>query len=127
MARFRLTDRHDWAATVLRVVLVVGALVFALAVLRPRYGWLPTTVFVVVSLLTLVRWYSQSYGFRCASCGHVFQVPTTVNFFTPSGVAKNPDGTYYGWKALTCPRCEKRSRARVLKKADLSHVDQRLK
>ena len=127
MARFRPTDRRDWLQAFIRVALVMMALVVALAVVRPRYGWLLTVVFVAVSLLTLVRWHSRTYGFRCASCGHDFQVPTTVNFFTPSGVAKNPDGTFYGWKALTCPRCGKRSRAKVLKKADLNKTEARLK
>ena len=33
-------------------------------------------------------------------------------------VGKNPDGTYYSYKTLTCPQCGKSSKARVLKRVD---------
>ena len=35
-----------------------------------------------------------------------------------SSMGKNPDGTYYSAKKLTCPRCGKVSKAKLLKKAD---------
>jgi len=35
-----------------------------------------------------------------------------------SSVGKNPDGTYYSYKTLTCPHCGKSSKARVLKRVD---------
>ena len=31
---------------------------------------------------------------------------------------KNPDGTYYSYKTLTCPNCGKRTKARVVKRVD---------
>ena len=32
------------------------------------------------------------------------------------GVGKNPDGTYYSYKNLTCPYCGKQSKARLVKR-----------
>ena len=120
MARFIERERHDYLRTVwLLLALVLGTL-FALLVLRPHSGTAVTVIFFLALFWTLTSFFSRSSGYRCAACKKVFRVPTTVNFFTPSGVAKNPDGTYYAWKSLTCPQCGKRSRARVLKRADLS-------
>jgi DNA-directed RNA polymerase subunit RPC12/RpoP len=119
MARFRPTTKDDWLRTILFVVLLMAALLIGLLVLRPRFGWPATAIWVVVCLLILVRWTSRAYGYRCAACGKDFQVPTVVNFFTPQGIAKRPDGTYYSWKSLTCPHCRKRSKAMVVKRADL--------
>lgn len=119
MARFRPTTKDDWLRTLVSVALLMAALLIGLLLLQPRYGWPATAVWFVVCLVMIVRRSSRAYGYRCAECGKDFQVPTAVNFFTPQGVAKRPDGTYYSWKALTCPHCGKRSKAMVVKRADL--------
>jgi hypothetical protein len=119
MARFVERGRRDYLRTIGLVGLLVVGVVFALVVLRPRSGTIITVIFLIALFWFITSFFSRAAGYRCANCKRVFRVPTTVNFFTPSGVAKNPDGTYYSWKSLTCPHCGKRTRARVLKRADL--------
>jgi hypothetical protein len=119
MARFTERGPRDYLRTIVMVVLLVVGVVFALVVLRPRSGTIVTVLFLVAFFWVVTSYFSRAAGYRCANCKRVFRVPTTVNFFTPSGVAKNPDGTYYSWKSLTCPHCGKRTKARVLKRADL--------
>lgn len=119
MARFRQSNVRDYVRTIGAVVLLVGGTVFALTVLRDRTPTIVVVLFLIALFWFVVSLFSRKYGYQCAKCKKVFRVPTTVNFFTPSGVAKNPDGTYYAWKSLTCPHCGARTKARTLKKADL--------
>jgi hypothetical protein len=119
MARFTERGPRDYLRTIVMVVLLVVGVLFALVVLRPRSGTIVTVLFLVAFFWVVTSYFSRAVGYRCANCKRVFRVPTTVNFFTPSGVAKNPDGTYYSWKSLTCPHCGKRTKAKVLKRADL--------
>jgi hypothetical protein len=127
MARFTERGRHDYVRTVgLLAGLVIGV-VFALAVLRPRSGTIITVIFLIALFWFITSFFSRAAGYRCANCKRVFRVPTTVNFFTPSGVGKNADGTYYAWKSLTCPHCGKRTKAKVLKRADLRGKETMLK
>jgi predicted RNA-binding Zn-ribbon protein involved in translation (DUF1610 family) len=71
---------------------------------------------IVAGLWMYIGLVSRTSGYLCGKCGKAFQVPTTVNFFTASSVAKNPDGTYYSYKNLTCPHCGKQSKARLVKR-----------
>jgi hypothetical protein len=119
MARFTEKGRHDYVRTIGMFAALVVGVTFALVVLRPRSGTVLTVIFLIALFWFVTSFFSRANGYRCANCKRVFSVPVTVNFFTPSGVAKNPDGTYYAWKSLTCPHCGKRTRARVLKRADL--------
>lgn len=119
MARFRERNVRDYWRTIGATVLLVAGVLFALLVLRQRTPTLVLVLFLLALFWAVVSLLSRSNGYRCANCRKIFRVPTTVNFFTPSGVAKNPDGTYYAWKSLTCPHCGKRTKAKVVKRADL--------
>ena len=123
MARFTERGRHDYVRTIGQIAALVIGIAFALIVLRPRSGTIVTVLFLIALFWVITSLFSRAAGYRCAGCKRVFRVPTTVNFFTPSGVAKNPDGTYYSWKSLTCPHCGKRTRARLVKRADLRGKD----
>jgi DNA-directed RNA polymerase subunit RPC12/RpoP len=116
MARFIDRSRYDWFGTVWKLALFVGVVVFALLVLYPWKGFLPTFILIVAGLWMYISLVSRKSGYLCAKCGKAFQVPTTVNFFTASAVGKNPDGTYYSYKNLTCPYCGKQSKARLVKR-----------
>ena len=105
-------------SSVLRKLLVVGGFAFALLtvilVIYPWGGLLPSALVMVATTIMLVRAYSLGYRYRCGACGKGFRVPLVVDVLTMSGIAKNPDGTYYNWKSLTCPHCGQRSKAVVV-------------
>ncbi len=123
MARFRQTNIHDYWRTIGAVVVLIGGVVFAFTVLRSRTPTIVLVLFFLALFWAVTALMSRNYGYQCQKCKKVFRVPTTVNFFTPSGISKNPDGTYYAWKSLTCPHCGARTKARTLKKADLRGKD----
>lgn len=118
MPRFIERSSYDWWGTIWKLALFVGVIVFAIAVVYPWRGFLPTLLLILAGTWMFVSLMSRRTGYVCGKCGKAFQVPTTVNFFTASAVAKNPDGTYYSYKSLTCPYCGKRSKARLVKRAD---------
>lgn len=114
MARF-IPRPTDWWGTTWKFLLFLGVIVFAVAVIEPRRGIIWTVLFIAGGLWMFVALMSTKTGYKCGNCGRTFQVPTTVNFFTPSQVGKNDDGTYFSYKKLTCPHCRKTSKARLMK------------
>ena len=118
MARYVERTKYDWWNTTWKLALFILLIVFSIAVIYPWRGPWWTAVMVVLSLWLYVRLVTQRTAYKCASCGNVFQVPTAVNFFTTSSMGKNPDGTSFSAKNLTCPKCGKITQARVLKRAD---------
>ena len=116
MARYADRTRHDWVGTVWKLGVFLGVILVAVLVVYPWKGFWPMLLLVLAGLWMYMSLVSRSSGYVCAECGKAFQVPTTVNFFTQSAVGKNPDGTYYSYKNLTCPHCGKRSRARFVKR-----------
>ncbi len=119
MARYIERTSYDWWSTIWKLAVFVGLIVFAILVIYPWRGFLPTFLIVMASLWMYISLVSRGSGYRCASCGKAFQVPTSINFFTTSNVGKNPDGTYYSSKNLTCPHCGKRTKARLVKRAEV--------
>jgi hypothetical protein len=65
-------------------------------------------VLVLVGTVLLARWNSRHSGYRCRHCGHEFEISTLTEIVSPHGTG---DG---GWTWLRCPRCDRRSRAKVL-------------
>jgi len=118
VARFVERDKYDWWSQTWKLLIFVAVVVFALVVIYPWRGFLPTILIIVAGLWMYISLVSRKTGYLCEKCGKPFQVPTTVNFFTTSSIGKNPDGTYYSYKTLTCPNCGKRTKARVVKRVD---------
>jgi DNA-directed RNA polymerase subunit RPC12/RpoP len=116
VARFVDRSKYDWWDTTWKLTIFVAIVVFAVAVVYPWRGFLPTFLLIMAGLWMYVSLVSRKSGYRCAKCDKAFQVPTTVNFFTSSQVGKNPDGTYYSYKTLTCPYCGERTKARLVKR-----------
>ena len=116
MARYVERNRYDWFSTFWKLALFVGVILLAILVVYPWKGFWPMIILIVAGLWMYISLASRASGYLCAKCGKAFQVPTTVNFFTQSAVGKNPDGTYYSYKNLTCPHCGKQSKARVVKR-----------
>jgi predicted RNA-binding Zn-ribbon protein involved in translation (DUF1610 family) len=118
LARFIERTKYDWWSSVWKLAVFIGMIVVSVTVIYPWRGPWWTAVMVLLSLWLYVRLMTQRTAYKCANCGHVFQVPATVNFLTTSSMGKNPDGTYFSAKKLTCPRCGKVTKARLLKRAD---------
>jgi DNA-directed RNA polymerase subunit RPC12/RpoP len=119
VARFIERSSYDWWGTIWKSVVFVGVIIVAIAVVYPWRGLLPTVFVIFAGLWMYVSLMSRKTGYRCGNCGKAFQVPTFINFFTASAVGKNPDGTYFSYKQLTCPHCGKRSKARLVKRAEM--------
>jgi DNA-directed RNA polymerase subunit RPC12/RpoP len=116
VARYVERNQHDWFSTFWKLAVFVIVILVALRFVYPWKGWLPTVILILAGLWMYISLISRTSGYVCAKCGKAFQVPTTVNFFTQSAVGKNPDGTYYSYKTLTCPHCGKQSKARLVKR-----------
>jgi hypothetical protein len=100
------------------VALFIGSVIVAVSVIEPRRGAVAAALLVLATLWVLVAWHNKAYAYRCANCRRVFQVPTLVNFLSFQGIARRPDGTYRGWKSLTCPYCHQRTKATVVRKVE---------
>ncbi len=118
MARFVERSKYDWWSTLWKLLIFVAIIVFAMVVIYPWRGFLPTLLLILAGLWMYISLVSRKSGYLCDKCDKPFQVPTTINFFTTSSIGKNPDGTYYSYKTLTCPNCGKRTKARVVKRVD---------
>jgi DNA-directed RNA polymerase subunit RPC12/RpoP len=116
VARFVERSQHDWFSSIWKLAIFVGIILLAILVVYPWKGFLPMFILIIAGLWMYISLVSRSSGYLCGKCGKAFQVPTTVNFFTTSAVGKNPDGTYYSYKNLTCPHCGKQSKARLVKR-----------
>lgn len=116
MARFVERNTHDWFSSLWKLAVFVAIVLFAILVIYPWRGFLPTLLLILAGLWMYIGLLSRKSGYVCGKCGKAFQVPTTVNFFTVSSVGKNPDGTYYSYKNLSCPYCGKNTKARLVKR-----------
>jgi hypothetical protein len=116
--RYRETSGRDWRRTLPYVALFIASVIVAVTVIEPRRGAVAAVLLVTVTLWVLVAWHNRAYAYRCANCRRVFQVPALVNFLSFQGIARRPDGTYRGWKSLTCPYCHQRTKATVVRKVE---------
>lgn len=116
--RYREVAGTDRRRTLLYIAILVCSVVVAVTVIAPLRGPIAAALLVLVTLWTLVAWHNKGFAYRCANCRRVFQVPTFVNFLTFQGVARRPDGTYHGYKSLTCPYCRERTRATIVRKVE---------
>ena len=118
MARFIERTKYDWLSTTWKLAIFIAVVLVALVWIYPWRGFWPTFLLIIAGLWMYVGLLSRKSGYRCSKCNKPFQVPTTINFFTASQMGKNPDGTYYSYKTLTCPHCGERTKARLIKRVD---------
>jgi hypothetical protein len=118
VARYIDRDKYDWWSPVWRLAVFAGIVAVAILWVYPARGVFWAFALVLFAAWLFVSLMARRSGYRCASCGKVFQVPTTINFITPSHMAKNKDGTYYSYKVLPCPHCGKKTQAKLVKRAE---------
>ena len=82
MARFVDRSKYDWWDTTWKLTIFVAIVVFAVAVVYPWRGFLPTFLLIMAGLWMYVSLVSRKSGYRCAKCDKAFQVPTTCLLYT---------------------------------------------
>lgn len=117
MARY-IPRQRDLLGMVLRLLFLVALFAFAVFVIQPSRGWVWAVIVMLAGVWTLLAFSTRRSGYKCGHCGRVFQIPVNVNFVTQSHVAKNPDGTYFNYKNLTCPRCHHKTKARLMQRSE---------
>jgi hypothetical protein len=89
----------------LAVLAVTSLVMFVLPLPAGFMVWL---LFVLLGTFGLARWNARHSGYRCAHCGHEFEISTLTELVSPHSSGGG------GWKYLRCPRCDQKSRARAL-------------
>ncbi len=110
--RFREARWQDSFRVLQRLAAYILVVILSAVFLTPHMppvGFIAWIVILAVGLVLLVRWHARYTGYRCARCSHEFEISTLTDVVSPQGTG--PGGS---WKYLRCPRCDRRSRARVL-------------
>jgi hypothetical protein len=118
VARYIDRNRYDWLNALWKLAVFVGIAAVAIFVVYPSRGVFWAFAMVLFAAWVFVSLMARSSAYRCGGCGKIFQVPTMINFVTPSHMAKNKDGTYYNYKILPCPHCGKKTQAKGVKRAE---------
>ncbi len=112
---FREAARKDWIVTLVLISLSIAAISVGAVFLLLAHWYIWLTIVGAIILL-MVAWHAKSFGYRCANCGHEFEVSIVTELVSAHGISKSKDGHSYGWYYLKCPNCQERSRATVIKK-----------
>jgi len=89
------------------LAMVVGTAVLLIDVDWP-VGFVVWLVLDFAAVALLVRSNARHSGYRCPLCGHEFEVSAFTELVSPHGTGGG------GWTYLRCPRCDRKSRAKVL-------------
>ena len=111
MPHFREPTAQDWKTGLRYLALYLAAIVLGAAFIIPRSwpaGFVVWLFIVFTGMLLLVRWNARNTGYRCRHCGHEFEISMRTALISPHGSSGG------GWTYLRCPRCDRRSRAKVL-------------
>ncbi len=112
--QFREARWQDYLQVLQWLVVYLAVVILSAVFLTPQIpplGFIATLLIFGVGLVLLVRWHARYTGYRCTQCEHEFEISTFTDLVSPQGTG--PGGS---WKYLRCPKCGKRSRARVLVK-----------
>ena len=109
MATYRAITRGDWLKT-LAYILLAFAVIAAGGIFLISQHWpfgliLWLLVFVGGVLSFLVRWHARTTAYRCAHCGHEFEISALTDFRSPHFPSR---------KYLRCPSCGTRCWAEIL-------------
>jgi len=108
------TMRYYWRKTALYLgvfltIIMVGAVIFS--TYRSMLSLIVYGAIVLISLFVLVNWHARTFAYRCADCGHIFEISMWKDLISPHGIDKKG-----GWKYLHCPECSRWMKARLLPK-----------
>jgi DNA-directed RNA polymerase subunit RPC12/RpoP len=111
-----------WRKSVLYVlafvaVILIGAEIFS--TYRSVFNLIVYGMVALGGLFLLVSWHARTFAYRCAECGHEFEIPAWKDLVSPHGVNKNG-----GWKYLRCPGCGHWMKARIIPK---EHIHENMK
>lgn len=110
MKNYREPTKTDLIWTIVYISLFLGAVLIGEIIsvqVKPPAGAGICVILSAGALFLLVRWHARTFAYRCAKCGHEFEVSAFVDLISPQGI---------DWKFLKCPDCRKRSRAAVIGK-----------
>jgi len=100
--------RNDWSKSLLCVGTYVAVISITASILLVTY-WYFWLAVVAGGLFILVLWHNKSTAYCCPKCGNKFEISYLTDFFSPHGTTK--DG---GWIYLKCPRCQNRTKMKIL-------------
>ncbi len=108
------TNKDLQRRTIFYVAAFVVVIVTGAAILLPAHraiGFMAWLALAAGGLFLLVGWHARTSAYRCAKCGHQFEISVWRDLISPHAPSKEG-----GWKYLRCPQCGQRSRATVVPK-----------
>ena len=102
--------KKDWIKTIILIVVFMVILVLGAIFLLPDL-WIIWLIIIVFGLFLLVGWHAKSTAYRCNECKYEFEISFLKDFFSPHWVGKEGARKY-----LKCPKCKKRTGAKILVK-----------
>ena len=96
-----------WQGATLRLVVFLTVTIIGAIILLPLeapIGPLIWAGLVIVGLVYLVHWHTESFDYRCSNpdCQQMFQIPWWLNLISPQGIGRRG-----GQKYLRCPHCRR--------------------
>lgn len=110
MGDFKNATAKDWFLIIGYVVVFFIVIAVGAYLLVPANYWL-WLIIVAMGLFLLVQWHARTFVYCCSKCGNEFEISTFVDFVSLHGFGKKG-----AWKYLRCPKCQKWSRATLIKK-----------
>ena len=108
MNKYKKMGKVDWLRIIGYIAMVIGVITIGGIFLLPTYLYI-WLILTSGSILLFIRWHVKNFAYRCSKCEYEFEISVFTYFITPHGP---------GWKYLKCPKCQKRSRATVIKKIE---------
>jgi DNA-directed RNA polymerase subunit RPC12/RpoP len=106
VAEYRDPQPSDTVLTILSVA-AAGATVVVAGLFTRYIGFTGFAAITILAVFLLVRWMAASWGYRCPNCGELFEL-SFLGQFTAVNMGNE--------RIVRCPRCGKRSPARILRK-----------
>jgi len=79
--------------------------------------WVALGVVLAVAVVSVLfaAWHARTFAYRCRNCSNEFTLPPLLDFISPHGF--DSEGR---WRLVRCPRCGHWTRARTIRRSDMS-------